>query len=739
MSISNQPIKNPLLVSIDDSIDYALIKPAHIKPAIETLIAQSRAAIEAVATQTTTPSWQTVVTPIDDASGPLWRAWSVIGHLNAVVNTPELRDAYNKMLGPISEFSTWVGLNEGLFNCYQQLSQNAAFTQWRTDRQRIVHKTIQDFQLSGVALMGNDRKRYAEISEKQAEVSQRFSEHVLDANDSWSLILDDVEDLNGVPADVIEAAKNLASKPVNTIAATDNSDGSDTKNTTDIYASNTVNVTGDNADNHTHSTATAVDVAATHTRYQISLKMPCYLPMMQYAHNRELRATLYRAYATLASEQGDSRFDNSPLIESTLSLRTEEALLLGFSDYAALRLETRMAQDANEVLSFLRDLAQRAKPFAQKDFNTLKIFAKDECGLSDVEPWDIAYLSERLRQAHYNYSEDEVKQYFTEPQVLKGLFEIVEQVFQVRLTETPIQAWHLDVKAANVSDHSGQFLGQLIIDLHARPGKQGGAWVNDERTRRLTVKGLTTPIVYLTCNFAQGQGGHAALLTHDDVITLFHEMGHALHALLSEVDEPSAAAFAAVEWDAIELPSQFMENFCWERTALKRLSAHVETGTSLPDSLIDKLIAARNFQSGMQTVRQIEFSLFDMLLHQTHKALDIGTVMQTLDAVRDEVSVMKPPHWHRFPHAFTHLFAGGYGAGYYSYKWAEVLSADAFEAFEEASHTLDPQTGDRFRREILAVGGMRPAAESFEAFRGRKPKIDALLRHHGMQEGTKQP
>ena len=709
-SIPNQLIDNPLLVGINESIDYAAIVPAHIKPAIETLMAQSRAAINTVAALTTNHTWQTVVTPIDDASGPLWRAWSVIGHLNAVVNSPELRDAYNEMLGPISEFSTEIGLNEGLFQCYEKLSQQPGFNQWSADKQRIVKKTLQDFKLSGVALVGEDRKRYAEISEKQAEVSQKFSEHVLDANDAWSLTLDDVQLLDGVPADVVEAARVLA---------------------TQKHMQSSTEVSADNS--HDTNPAQVTNEITSQTQYQLSLKMPCYLPIMQYAHNRELRATLYRAYATLASDQGDSKFDNSPLIEASLALRAEEAQLLGFSDYAALRLETRMAKDASEVLTFLRDLAHRAKPFAQRDFDTLKTFAKNECGLTDFEPWDTAYLSERLRQAHYNYSEDEVKQYFTEPQVLKGLFEIVEQVFQVKLTETPISAWHSDVQAANVLDQSGQFLGQLIIDLHARPGKQGGAWVNDERSRRLTQSGLTTPIVYLTCNFAQGQSGQAALLTHDDVITLFHEMGHALHALLSEVDEPAAAAFAAVEWDAIELPSQFMENFCWERTALKRLSAHVDTGEALPDNLIDKLVAARNFQSGMQTVRQIEFSLFDMLLHQTHQAIDISVVMQTLDAVRNEVAVIKPPHWHRFPHAFTHLFAGGYGAGYYSYKWAEVLSADAFEAFEEASHTLDPETGKRFRREILAVGGIRPAAESFEAFRGRKPKIDALLRHQGMQ------
>lgn len=687
------PINNPLVVNIDESIDYGAIEPHHIKPAITFLMSQARATIEAVAASSAN-KWEDVVSPIDESSGQLWRAWSVIGHLNAVVNTPALREAYNEMLGPISEFSTWVGLHEGLFNRYKALAQNPDFTLWPQVRQRVVTKTIQDFRLSGVELVGEDRKRYAELSEKQAQVSQKFAENVLDANDAWSLTLDDVAKLDGVPNDVIQAA---------------------------------------------HILAAAQPENAGHIRYQLSLKMPCYLPVMQYAHDRNLRATLYRAYATLASDQGDTKFDNSPLIEQSLSLRAEEAKILGFNDYAEMRLETRMANDSNEVLSFLRDLAHRAKPFAQKDFETLKQFALTDCGLTDLEPWDIAYVSERLRQSHYHYSEDEVKQYFTEPQVLKGLFDIVEQVFQVRLTDSPIKAWHPDVRSASISNLDGSFLGHLILDLHARTGKQGGAWVNDERNRRRTPMGITTPIVYLTCNFAQGQGGHAALLTHDDVITLFHEMGHALHALLSEVDEPGASAFAAVEWDAIELPSQFMENFCWERSALKRLSAHVETGASLPDSLIDRLIAARNFQSGMQTVRQIEFSLFDMLLHQTGQALPISTVMQTLEDVRNEVAVFKPPHWHRFPHAFTHLFAGGYGAGYYSYKWAEVLSADAFEAFEEASHTLDATTGNRFRREILAVGGIRPAAESFVAFRGRKPRIDALLRHHGMQENLPQP
>jgi oligopeptidase A len=395
-----------------------------------------------------------------------------------------------------------------------------------------------------------------------------------------------------------------------------------------------------------------------------------------------------------------------------------------------------MADTPEQVLQFLRELAAKALPYAHRDLDELKTFAKTNLGLDPLEPWDVGFASEKLRQAKYDYSEEEVKQYFTEPKVVSGLFDLVSRLFSVKLTDEKIPAWSDDVRAARVENAAGDLIGHLVIDLYARTGKQGGAWVGSERNRRKTAHALATPVVYLTCNFAKAQGGRPALLTHDDVITLFHESGHALHALLSEVDEPGASAFAAVEWDAIELPSQFMENFCWEYEVLKTLTAHVDTGEPLPQTLFNKMKAAKNFQSGMQTVRQIEFSLFDMLLHHQPEGMGIGEVMETLDAVRHEVAVIKPPAWHRFPHAFSHLFAGGYGAGYYSYKWAEVLSADAFAAFEEAQSTLDPITGDLFRREILSVGGMRPAAESFKAFRGRDPQIEALLRHSGMVQET---
>ena len=684
---------NPLLTSVHDLLDYAVVKPEHVVPAIEKLIAQSRAAIDAAADPSLPATWEAVITPLDDATEPLWRAWSVVGHLKSVMNTPELREAYNQMLGPISELATWIGLHEGLFKQYKRLAQAPDFAQWPDVRKRVIELAIRDFQLSGVELEGDARTRFAELSERQSQVSQKFAENVLDANDAWSLVIDDVAELDGVPGDVIAAFKQAA----------DEDEAIDTTNS---------------------------------EKFKLSLKMPSYLPVMQYATNRQLRHTLYKAYATLASDQGDPQYDNSALIEESLDLRAESAKLLGFHNFAALQLETRMADTPEQVLQFLRELAAKALPYAHRDLDELKTFAKTNLGLDPLEPWDVGFASEKLRQAKYDYSEEEVKQYFTEPKVVSGLFNLVSRLFSVKLTDEKIPAWSDDVRAARVENAAGDLIGHLVIDLYARTGKQGGAWVGSERNRRKTAHALATPVVYLTCNFAKAQGGRPALLTHDDVITLFHESGHALHALLSEVDEPGASAFAAVEWDAIELPSQFMENFCWEYEVLKTLTAHVDTGEPLPQDLFNKMKAAKNFQSGMQTVRQIEFSLFDMLLHHQPEGMGIGEVMETLDAVRNEVAVIKPPAWHRFPHAFSHLFAGGYGAGYYSYKWAEVLSADAFAAFEEAQSTLDPTTGDLFRREILSVGGMRPAAESFKAFRGRDPQIEALLRHSGMVEET---
>jgi len=683
--------QNPLLAPVSELVDYAAVKPAHIVPAVEELLGIARKAVDQAADPALAPTWEAVAEPLDTASERLWRAWSVAGHLNAVVNTPELREAYNAALPLVTEFSTWVGLHEGLYKQYQRLAASPDFASWSPVRRRIVEMALRDFRLSGVELQGADRDRYAEISDREAQASQKFSENVLDSIDAWSLIVEDESRLAGVPADVVAAARAAAEE-----------DGK--------------------------------------AGWKLTLKMPCYLPVMQYAKDRSLREALYRGYGTVASEHGDAKFDNSPLIEELLSLRAEESGLLGLGTFAALRLQTRMARDAKEVTVFLRDLAARAKPYAQRDLAELTAYATGELGLDSLQPWDVAYASERLRESRYAYSEDEVKQYFTEPRVLAGLFDVIQTLFGVRLTETPVSSWHGDVRGVRVESPEGALIGHLYLDLYARAGKQNGAWVDSERTRRVVAGTVQTPIAYLTCNFSRPNGDRPAVLTHDDVITLFHETGHALHALLSEVDEPGAAAFASVEWDAIELPSQFMENFCWEWAVVQKLSAHVDTGEPLPRALYDRLVAARNYQSGMQTVRQIEFALFDMLMHDRSKGASISEVLALLQEVRQEVAVLFPPEWHRLPHAFSHLFAGGYGAGYYSYKWAEVLSADAYEAFEEAAAkqagnalgTLDPETGARFRREVLAVGGSRPAAESFAAFRGRAPRIDALLRHSGM-------
>jgi oligopeptidase A len=655
--------QNPLLAPITELIDYAAISPADIEPAIATLLASAREAVERAADTSLPETWEAIIEPLEDASERLWRAWSVAGHLNAVVNTPELRAAYNACLPSITEFSTWVGLHEGLYAQYRRLKASPAFAALSPVRQRIIDLALRDFRLSGVELQGAERKRYAEISDAQAQASQKFSENVLDSVDQWSLHITDADRLEGIPPDVQQAARSAAQA--------DGLEG-----------------------------------------WKLVLKMPCYLPVMQHARDRTLRQEMYRAYATIASEQGAPELDNSKLIEQLLSLRAEEASLLGYDSFAALRLETRMADSAAQVLGFLRELAAKARPFALRDLGQLRDFARERLGMTDLEPWDIAYVSERLREERYAYSEEEIRQYFTEPQVLEVL------------------------------DTDGQSLGILYIDLYARQGKQGGAWVDSERSRRRSAAGLQLPVAYLTCNFSAPQDGKPALLSHDDVITLFHESGHALHALLSRIDDPGAAAFASVEWDAIELPSQFMENFCWEWPVVRSLSAHVDSGASIPRPLFDKLLAARNFQSGMQMLRQVEFSLFDMLIHHRANGLSIDEVLRTLNDVRKEVAVLFPPEWHRFPHNFSHLFAGGYGAGYYSYKWAEVLSADAYAAFEESGiagpngerDTLDAKTGARFLNEILAIGGARPAAESFRAFRGREPSMDALLRHSGLVE-----
>lgn len=685
--------ENPLLVPAEAQVDYTAVRPAHIEPAIRTLIDETRAAIEAAAARSDPPDWENLVEAIEDPSERLHRAWAIAGHLNGVVNTPELRAAYNDCLPLMSEFSTWVGLHRGLYDRYRALADSPAYGGLSATRRRIVDLALRDFRLGGVELEGPARETFARNADLQAQVAQKFSENVLDATDGWSLLITDEDRLRGLPPSVIATARQLAQA--------DGEDG-----------------------------------------WKLTLQMPCYLPIMQHAQDRDLRLTVYRAYGTRASDQGDPAFDNSESIESLLALRAEEASLLGHQDFAALRLETRMADTSAQVLKFLRELAARARPSAARDLEELHAFAAGQLGLDALEPWDVAYASERLREQRYAYSDEELRPYFTESRVMDGLFQVIRTLFGVKLERCDAPTWHPDAKIYRVLDDEGRELGRLGVDLYARPGKQGGAWVDSERSRRRRGSELHRPLVWLTCNFASPHDGHEALLTHDEVITLFHESGHAMHALLSRVDDPGAAAFAAVEWDAIELPSQFMENFCWEWGVLKSLTRHVDTGDPLPKALYDKMTAARNFQSGLQTLRQVEFALFDMLIHTQDHGLSISAVLDTLDQVRREVALLVPPAWHRFPHAFSHLFAGGYGAGYYSYKWAEVLSADAFAAFEERARpgadgtrdVFDPETCRRYLDEIIAVGGARPAAESFQAFRGRAPTLDALLRHSGLLE-----
>lgn len=681
---------NPLLAPIDQFIDYQAIRPEHIEPAIDTYLAQARQDIERIVKQKQ-PSWNNLVEALHDATEQLWRAWAISRHLNAVVNTPELREAVNACLPKISAFSTWMGQHQALYAQYKALSQHSE-QQLTAAQKRALELALQGFVLGGAELSEADRSLFAKNQELQATTSQQFAENVLDSTDHWALYLTDESKLAGIPADVKDAARQAAQR--------DERDG-----------------------------------------WKLTLQMPCYLPVMQYAHDQELRKTLYQAYSTLASDQSaQPQWDNSQAIEKLLKLRIEEAKLLDFEHFAHLQLETRMADSAEQIIEFLRYLAERSKPFAERDFQSLTEFARNSLGMSTLEPWDIAYVSEQMKKARYDYSEDEVKQYFTEPHVLEGLFHVAETLFQAQFTPIELSTWHKDVRAYEVSQN-GTVVGYLYMDLYARQGKQSGAWVSSERHRRRNELGSDhLPIAYLTCNFSSPQHDRPALLTHDDVITLFHESGHALHHLLSKVDHPDVAAFSAVEWDAIELPSQFMENFCWDWSVVQRMSAHVDTGAPLPKELFERMLAAKNFLSGMQMVRQIEFALFDILIHSTDRALSISEVLATLDEVRQEVAVIIPPSWHRFPHQFSHLFAGGYAAGYYSYKWAEVLSADAFAAFEEAAQqknsnsSLIPEVGQRFLDEILAIGGTRPSAESFKAFRGREATPDALLRHSGLIE-----
>ncbi len=690
---------NPLL-DFSDLPLFDSIQPEHVAPAMDELLAKADAALAQVTATEFPATWTDIARVLDVATENLGRAWGAVSHLNSVADTPELRAAYNAALPRVTEFWTRLGADERLYAKYKAIDVASL-----NSEQRQAHKNaIRNFVLSGAELTGAAKERFAQIQERQAELSQKFSENALDATDAFAYYATDSE-VGGIPADVLQTARAQAE-------------------------------------------------AEGKAGYKLTLKMPCYLPVMQFADSSALREILYKAYTTRASDQAApefSRFDNSAVMQEILALRQEEAKLLGYRNFGEVSVVAKMAKSPDEVITFLRDLARRARPYGEKDVADLRAFAAETLGLSNPQPWDFAYIGEKLKEARYAFSEQEVKQYFTAPKVLAGLFKIVETLFEVAVRKDVAPVWKPGVEFFRI-ERNGQLVGQFYLDQPARTGKRGGAWMDDVRSRwlRPDTGQLQTPVAHLVCNFADGVGGKPALLTHDDVTTLFHEFGHGLHHMLTQVNEHDVSGISGVEWDAVELPSQFMENFCWEWDVLKHMTAHVDTGEPLPRALFDKMLAAKNFQSGMQTLRQVEFSLFDMLLHTSHRPGD--DLMALLQQVRDEVAVIQAPAYSRTAHTFSHIFSGGYAAGYYSYKWAEVLSADAYAAFEESARqsdaagqqpggntdnpaapsTVNVETGRKYRQAILEAGGSRPAMESFKAFRGREPSLDALLRHQGM-------
>jgi oligopeptidase A len=669
---------NPLL-QFDALPDFSAIKAEHVSPAIDHLLHEAAAALERAVGPDVAADYDAMSAVLDVATERLGRAWGTVSHLHSVADTPEWRAAFNDSLPKVTAFHTQLGADERLFAKYKAVAASASSAHLPAPRKKALANALRDFVLSGAELQGAAKERFAAIQERSAELSQKFSEHVLDATDGFTHYAS-TDQLDGVPTDVQQATRAAAQ--------------------------------AEGKDGH-----------------KLTLHQPVYQPVMQYASDRALRATLYKAYVTRASELGPTAQDNTPLMRELIELRQEAAQLLGHASYADLSLVPKMARNPAEVNAFLQDLAQRAKPFAERDMLELRHFAASDLGMPQLEAWDVAFVSEKLKEARYAFSDLEVKRYFTEPKVLAGLFEIVQTIFEVQITPDRAPVWHDSVRFYRV-ERGGKLLSQFYLDAYARPGKQPGAWMGDARERWSRPDGATqTPVATLQCNYTPPVGDQPSLLTHDDVITLFHEFGHGLHLMLTRIEDLGVSGLQGVEWDAIELPSQFMENFCWEWDVLQRMTSHVETGASLPRELFDKMVAAKNFQSGMQTVRQLEFGLFDMRIHSEASAKD--RLQQLLDEVRDQVAVLKPPPFNRFAHAFSHIFGGGYAAGYYSYKWAEVLSADAWSAFEEAG-ALSVATGRRLREEILEAGGSRAAMENFVAFRGREPTIDALLRQQGM-------
>ena len=680
-------IENPLL-DFSGLPRFGRIEAEHIVPAIAVLLDDARRAVDGVARDTGLATWGTVVAPTEAAFDHLDRAWGAVRHLNAVVNTSAIRDAYNAALPMVTAFHADIAQDHRVFARFRALADGPSFGALDAVRRKVVENALRDFRLGGAELSDADKARFKAVQEALATLSSTFDDNVLDSENAWAHYVEDEHALAGVPADVIAVARAAAE-----------ADG--------------------------------------RAGYKLTLRYPCYMPVMQYAEDRSLRALVHRAAATLASDLGASpAWDNTAIIARILELRCEEARLLGYANFAELSLVPKMAETPASVLAFLHDLARRARPFAERDYADLAAFAQRSLGIRDLAAWDLAYVAEKLKAERFAFSEQEVRQYFPEDRVLTGLFRVVETIYGVTVREGTAATWHPSVRFFEILDASDTLVGQFYLDLYAREGKQSGAWMDDAINRRHAHDRTQHPVAYLTCNFSGPLAGRQAYFTHCEVTTLFHEFGHGLHQLLTDIDVAGVSGLQGVEWDAVELPSQFMENYCWEWNVLSHMTAHAETGAPLPRVLFDRMLSARNFGSGMAMIRQLELALFDMLLHSEYVPGGDGRYpnpQAVLDAARREVAVVPRPAYDRFMHGFGHVFAGGYAAGYYSYKWAEVLSADAFSLFEERG-VMSPEVGARFRDEVLARGGSRPALESFVAFRGRPPQLDALLRHNGMVE-----
>ena len=701
LTLPAQLQNNPLLTFGRGIAAYSEVKPEHITPAIQFLLKHAQAAVDTATDPKTSSSWDALAEPLEDATEALGRSWGVISHLNSVADTPELRAAYGEMLPEVTAFFSSLGQNLALYQKFKELKNSPDFAKLNRAQKKVIENSLRDFRLGGAELSDADKPRFSAIQDEQAVLGKAFSDHVLDATDGFVHLVSDKADLAGLPEDAIAAAADTAQQK---------------------------NLQG----------------------CAFTLHFPSYYPVMQYSENRDLRRLMYQGYVTRSSElapqytKGNLDWDNTQNMLEQLRLRDEEARMLGFANYAALSLAPKMANTVDEVDLFLTNFALKSKPFAQKDWEELCEFAKAELGFVDgLEPWDIPFAAERLKQARYSFSENELKQYFPLPKVLDGLFKVIQTLFGVKIEAADLPTWHADVQSFAVKDLAGKIRAYFYLDPYARPGKRGGAWMDDARGRRELANGeIQIPVAYLVCNFAPPVTVDGILrqptITHDDVITLFHESGHGLHHLLTQVSALGVSGINGVEWDAVELPSQFMENFCWEWEVLEKMTAHAQTGKPLPRELFEKILAAKNFQNGLATLRQIVMSLTDWRLHSSFDAKGANghAVLEVSRSIANQYNIIPQPEISRWINSFSHIFAGGYAAGYYSYKWAEVLSADAYSAFEEAAKltgsVLDAKTGTRYREEILEVGGSRPAAESFKAFRGREPSIDALLRHGGL-------